>query len=270
MNLPFLFMSGESRVSTTLAFSNSKWDHTTVPSKLVPSEYVTNRLRRSNRPREVISGLIHYADVSDKSIEIDNLKMIIDKKISCWPNPKVLLKMTDRHKVLEECKAYGLVDHEIYQSDEFVYQIEFPFVLKVGTEHRGIGKHLIQSVKDIPEWEGIATMEPFFEGESVRVLIIGNDTFSFKVTNETSWIKNGPGADIEKVSVSDELVEHAKNAARYFGLDIAGVDYIVEKDGTPHFLEINQYPGLGLFDDMEECARSFLKDRMYDVQMGVR
>src|SRR5690606_8530149 len=209
---------------------------------------------------------IHYADVSDKSIEEDNLKLIIDNNIPCWPNPNTLLKMTDRHSVIMECVEYGLVNHNIFQSDEFAYQIKFPFVLKVGSEHRGIGKFLIRSVKDIPEWDGMATMEPFFEGESVRILIIGQDTFAFKVTNSTSWIKNGPGADIEKVSVNDDIINHAKDASRYFGLDIAGVDYIVENDGKFHFLEINQYPGLGLFDDTEACSKIFLKERMSDVQ----
>ncbi len=266
MSRPFLFMSGESKVSTLLAFSNARWDHTLVPSRLVPSDYSNHHLRRDNRPRETIAGIIHYADVSDKTIEIDNLKLIINKDIPCWPNPKSLLRMTDRHKVLEECNTYGLINHKIYQSDEFAYQIDFPFVLKTGTEHRGIGKYLIRSVKDIPEWDGIATMEPYFDGESVRVLIIGQSTFSFKVTNDYSWIKNGPGADIEKVSVSNELVEHAKDAARYFNLDVAGVDYIVEDDGTYHFLEINQYPGLGLFEDTEECAKRFLKVKMADLE----
>jgi len=239
-NRPYLFMSGEPTVATTLAFSNSKWDCISVPTKLVQSEYALDKIRRENRPREVLSGIIHYADVSDKEIE---------------------------HRVLRECKEAGFVEHDIVQSDEFAYQMPFPFVLKTGTEHRGIGKYLISSVRDIPEWEGIATMEPYFEGESVRVLIIGSEVFSFKTTNPDSWIKNSPGADIEKCSVPTEMIQHAKECKQYFRLDIAGMDYILEDDGTFHFLEINQYPGLGVFEDTEECGKAFIKEKMYAIEM---
>ncbi len=266
-NRPYLFMSGEPIVATTLAFSNSKWDCISVPTKLVQSEFAIDRLRRENRPREVLSGIIHYADVSDKEIERHNLQIIIDYKVPCWPNPHTLLRMLDRHSVMRECVEAGLVEHDIFQSDKFASQMPFPLVLKTGTEHRGIGKYLVHSVRDIPEWEGVATMEPYFEGESVRVLIIGQDVFSFKTTNPDSWIKNSPGADIEKCLVPDDMVQHAKYTADLFGLDIYGVDYILEDDGTFHFLEINQYPGLGVFEDVEECGKAFIKEKMYDIEM---
>ena len=266
-NRPYLFMSGEPTVATTLAFSNSKWDCISVPTKLVQSEYALDKIRRENRPREVLSGIIHYADVSDKEIEKHNLRTIVNYNIPCWPDPRKLMVMIDRHVVLKECKEAGFIDHDIVQSDEFAYQMPFPFVLKTGTEHRGIGKYLIRSVIDIPEWEGIATMEPYFEGESVRVLIIGSEVFSFKTTNHDSWIKNSPGADIEKCSVPTEMIQHAKECKQYFSLDIAGMDYILEDDGTFHFLEINQYPGLGVFEDTEECGKALIKEKMYAIEM---
>lgn len=264
MNRHFLFMSGEPSVSTTLAFSNPNWEHTSVPTKLIKSDL--NSVRRENRINEVLFGLIHYADVDDKSIEINNINLIINNNIPCWPNPNSLLRMVNRHAVLKECSDFGLLTHKICQSDKFTFQMKFPFVLKIGTQHRGINKFLISSVQDLPKWDGIATMEPFFEGDSVRILKIGSEVFSFRITNDFSWIKNSPGAEIDIYNPSDELVQHALDCAKYFNLDVAGVDYIVENDGNFHFLEINQYPGLGVFEEIEEVGRRFIKQKMHEVE----
>lgn len=273
MNRPYLFMTGEPTFASTLAFSDPNWDYTSVPTRLIQSEYIINKIRRENRPRETLSGIIHYADVSDKQIEKHNLQIIKNFKIPCWPNADALLKMTDRHSVMNECINAGFVNHKVYQCNykdfhSISKSLQYPYVIKTGTEHRGIGKNLVLRRDDIPlEWDGLATIEPYFEGESVRVLIIGKDIFSFKTTNPDSWIKNSPGADIEKCSVNEDVVKHAQDIARYFDIDIAGVDYIVSENGHAHFLEVNQYPGLGVFDDVEECAKKFVKEKMYHIHM---
>lgn len=272
----FLFMSGESSVTALLAFSNPEWDHTTVPSILVQSEYVPKFIRRKNRPREILKGVIHYCDTSDKEIEINNLKLIINNNIKCWPDPVIMLKMTNRHAILEECKSAGFIEHNIFQGtyDEMYSYISsgkvvFPCVLKTGTEHRGLGKYLLNSIQDwfaLILFEGIGTLEPYFDGKSVRVLIIGEDIFCIETTNSESWIKNSPGGEIEKIVLNQDIMQHAKNVSKYFNLDISGTDYILEPDGSFHFLEINQYPGVAGFDDVERTAKEFFKQKMNLIQ----
>lgn len=257
---PFLFLSGESFITLPLVFSKPKWEHSCTPDYLL---FVDGCLRRSKRPREILKGIVHYAHVSDRNIEEANLKTIIDNNIPCWPDPKILLNMIDRHKVLNDCKEF--INHSFYQDYSYNGQIDFPFVVKTGNDHRGLGKYLVTKSSEIPKWDGIATIEPYFEGDSVRVLIIGDDVFGFKIENDRSWIKNSPGADIFDYNLSDDLINHAKSVSSKFKLDIAGVDYIVNDNGF-HFLEINQYPGISVSDEIAECAKAFLSNKMKYVE----
>ncbi len=262
---PYLFMSGEASVTAPLVYAKNRWDYIGQPTVLVKSELARNCIRRKNRPNEIITGCIHYCDVSDKSIEINNLQIIIETKVKCWPDPKILLRMVNRHEVYKECIEQGFVTNKMLQDIKEHSELNFPFVLKIGTEHRGIGKYLIESIKDIPEFEGSCTVEPYYEGDSVRVLIIGEQIFGIQTINDQNWVKNAPGGEIIKKELSEDIIQHAKQVTNYFGLDIAGVDYIVNEDGF-HFLEINQYPGVAGFDDIEECAKEFFKEKMQFVE----
>lgn len=266
MNRPFLFMSGEFRVSMPTVFLREQWSHTMSPDHLIIED--DGRLHRKQYVNETLKGVIHYADVNNKEIEKSNLSKIIEHHIPCWPNPHTLLHLLDRHKVLAECASNGYVSHDIYQfryAERKLPKLWFPFVAKIGNDHRGIGKHLIYSKADfeqLPEWKGYATFEPFFKGDSVRVLVIDNYTVGIKIENDTSWIKNSAGAETSVIDISETLKDHAMNVVTSLNLEIAGVDYIVEPNGYFHFLEVNQYPGIDVSDEVEDIAKKFLKEKM--------
>jgi hypothetical protein len=228
---------------------------------------IENEILHREKIHEKLSGVIFYADMDDKSIEIHNLMLLRDNLVPCWPDPRILLLMADRHKVLEKCVEYGFVNHRIVQGKfEDKPRLDFPFVLKTGTQHRGEGKYLIKSESDIPEWEGIASLEPFFEGDSIRVLIIGKNLFCIKLKNDKSWIKNSAGSDFDFIEkLPDALIDHALSVAYKFKLEIAGVDYILDKDKF-YFLEINQFPGIGASDEIIDTARRFLNQKMDYVE----
>ena len=115
-------------------------------------------------------------------------------------------------------------------------------------------------------FESIATAEPFFHGESVRILIIGERSFGIKFTNEISWIKNSVGSDIEMWdNPLPSLIAHARAVAQYFKLEIAGVDYILTPTSF-HFLEINQFPGVNSSDETAFAAMEFLKEKMEIIE----
>lgn len=266
---PYVFFAGEFKVSMPLVFSFDHWQHTSTAERLIVSN-IDDRdcVIRQRRPNDAVWGVVLYADVEDKSIELNNINVVIERNIPCWPNPHVLKKMLDRYDVLLECSQAGFIDHDIFVDDKFTTTplLHFPHVLKMGNVHRGEGKYLINDVSDYPSITGKFSIEPFFKGDSIRSLIIGDDTFGIKVDNETSWIKNSSGADINEYKLSNEIIDHSRQIAKHFGLDVAGVDYIVNKEGH-HFLEINQYPGLSGFDHIQDSAKKFLKERMIKIEI---
>lgn len=253
-----LFMSGEASVTITLVFSYMDWEHLSTPTRLLD---ISGAVRRENRPNERIESVIHYCDVTDKSIEEQNLKAIISSGVKCWPNPHTMLRMIDRHTVISQIYKSGLINHKIIQ-EEFKNQINSlnkSVVIKTGTDHRGIGKFLVKPGEPYPAYEGLATIEPYFEGESVRVMVVGQSVFGFKVQNDTNWIKNAPGANIYEYKLSNEIIEHAKKVNQLFHLDVYGVDYIVNNNGEFHFLEINQYPSFGALDSIRDAGVAYLR-----------
>lgn len=274
MNRPFSFLSGEWKVSMPAVFSMAHWQHSCTAERL---ELKGGRLYRKTRPNDLLEGVILYADLERKDLELQNILNVIHSRTPCWPNPGALLRMIDRHTVFAECVAAGFVSHPSlqllggrYNPDEIDQMIVngpgYPAVFKTGSAHRGEGKHLAHSKEDILPWEGVTTIEPFFTGRSVRVLIIGDSAFGIEVTNDQTWIKNQAGADIHEFDIPLHLRVHADKVAKYFGLDIAGVDYIIQDDGTFKFLEVNQYPGFAGFDHVMDCAREFLEQKMREIE----
>jgi len=241
-----------------------------TPSKLIHD----GRLHRKNNEYENLKGVIFYADVDDKDIERHNLELFVEHNIPCFPDPKVLLGMQDRHEVLEQCVNWGFAkdDREFITSDQFFFNgfpiVNFPVVIKTGNSHRGIDKYLVSNLGEIPEWEGIATVEPYYEGESCRLLVIGEEVFGARYNNSESWIKNSVGCEVEEIPDSEipgYMKQSALELTERFGLEIAGIDYIV-KDGNWEFIEINQYPGLDMYDRQVESAKRFLRVKMDKIE----
>lgn len=267
MQRDYLFLSGEFSVSMPITFERENWTHSMSPSILIMDD---GHLRRKHIPNEQLKGVIHYADLDNKELERSNLQLLIDNCIPCWPNPKTLIKILDRHKLLQECIEIGNIkEPRLFQVANNLKRLPYPFVVKTGNSHRGIGKYLVKNESEMPTWEGMATIEPFWEGTSIRILIIGDRYFSYKYENENSWIKNSQGAEIGSIDIiPDNALELAFKLTKYFELDISGCDFIINKNGEAHFLEINQVPGIGVRDDIIDVAKSFLRNKMDTIEKG--
>jgi hypothetical protein len=266
-------MSGESGLTMKVVFRRDRWMHTCSASKLIEDN---KKLRREKFVSEELNAVVFYADMVDKKCELQNLLTIKQLNIPCWPNVDVLLSMFDRHTVLRKCKELGLITHPIYQEtfyNRHRCSLEYPFVLKSGNTHRGENKFLIESEaiwQSKHQWDGIATMEPFFDGRSIRALVVGDKTFGIEITNNTSWIKNSSGAEISVCELSQDLIAHANTCAKLFGLDIAGVDYIISKDGNFNLLEINQFPGLAFVsEEATGYIEKFLDDKLAQLELCI-
>ncbi len=262
----FLFLSGEFRVTLPLIMKKNNWVHTMNSKRL---EIHNDGTFGREGFFESFHGLIYYASVSSSEIRKYNLNLIIENKIPCWPDPKILLKLDDRHEVMKQCIENKLVNHNVIQckqSEISNFPIS-PFVIKVGNKHCGDGKYLINDLKNIIGWDGIATIEPYFEGQSIRILFIDDKYFAIKYENNESWIKNSPGCEVTLLNEIPKLcLEHAKLVKNLFNLEVCGIDYIIKKNDNHYFLEYNQFPGLDVDDSLLLFINSFFMNKMLQVE----
>lgn len=261
MNRPYLFLSGEFEVTMPIVFQREQWHHSMSASRLL----FNNKLYRSFIPSEEIKGLIFFADLDDKNLQKENLELIVKYNIPCFPNPQSILNIFDRHELLQKCELF-LNSHEVRQfitSGENIL-LPYPYVVKTGNSHRGQDKFLVSKEDEIPKWENIATVEKYYEGTSIRILIIGNKYWKYKFENDNSWIKNSAGAEVYELDtdIPENVLNNAFELTKHLGLEIAGLDYIITKENEFKFLEINCFPGLNIFEDQILFAKDFLKQKM--------
>lgn len=264
---PLVFMSGQLTTVATLAVTEN-WGFTTVSRKAFDEGESFSLENLSNKWR----GGIYYASDPDADIVKNNLEVL--SNFPCWPDPKKLIRMIDRHEVAKECFRngfYGSDPCEVSTWEKYVEKSPTAIVdtvVKTGNEHSGTGKFLYRAGIDFIEWEGLATIQPFFVGRSIRILHIDSAMFFIETINESSWIKNAPGGENIKCNAKDVpegMMDHSFKVRDHFGLDVCGNDYIVCDDGSFHFLEVNQFPGLG-DDFLGDIPRLFFLERMRSLE----
>ena len=259
MTRDLILMSGEYNVTMPLVFKRDRWWHSMKNLDVVIADDGTF----SYGAMSGLKGCIIYASADDTTRRIRNLDLLLQNNIHAWPDPKKLKQLENRHDVMKMCIDANLVtDRVIQRRYGECIDIDYPFVVKTGNLHVGEGKHFCKTYMDIPEWDEIATAEKFYEGRSTRVLFIGDKYFGLEYTNDSSWIKNSVGADVLKWDVSNEVLKHSIKIKKFFGLDICGIDYVVEPSGKFHFLEYNQFPGLYSTEEISSFAAGFLNSKM--------
>jgi hypothetical protein len=225
--------------------------------------------RRKGNYNEKLLGVVYHASVEDEFLRRQNLQFFIDNDIPCFPDPKKLLAYDNRHTAMRLVLDARLATNQVIQG-EYGTQIDlpYPFVVKTGNEHSGQGKFLVRNAEELPKWEGVATIEPFFVGTSCRVLWIEDNAFMLKFENEGSWIKNSSGAELSLFpEMPKEVVEHSRKVKELFELDVCGIDYIVnEQTGEWWFLEYNQFPGVDCDDTCTPVVEEYFTRKMAWVE----
>ena len=123
-------------------------------------------------------------------------------------------------------------------------------VLKWGNRHCGEDK--VRAIGSV-QVTNAAVIEPFVEGRSERVLVVGEHVWHLRYES-SDWRKN-VRATVEEIAPDAKLVARARQTARHLGLAIAGVDYVVGESGAT-LLEVNAYPGL---DDVPAAVEAFVE-----------
>jgi hypothetical protein len=126
-------------------------------------------------------------------------------------------------------------------------------VLKVGNDHCGDGKLLVEGV--VPDSNVAGIVEPFIrDAESIRILIANDTAWSLKYES-SDWRKNVK-AKVTEVPLAERptLVPRARILADHLKLSIVGIDFIGSNDAGWNLLEVNAYPSL---DDVVEAQDTF-------------
>ncbi len=148
--------------------------------------------------------------------------------------------------------AYVLSTEETKRSaDDFGY----PVVIKLISGYGGEGVMRASNASDLGPFVDALTLfeqdvclQEFIEhpGEDVRVIVVGDRTYSYKrvATGEEEWRSNvAQGAERVEYDAPAEVRETAVTAARLAGFDICGVD-IIQTEEAPYVIELNMSPGV--------------------------
>ncbi len=132
-------------------------------------------------------------------------------------------------------------------------------VAKWGNWHCGENK-----TRFTGEWqsEEATILEPFFDGQSVRVVSVGDVNYQINLEGD-DWLKSIHHADAAFMDMDAELLDDTLNLKKAFGLEMIANDYIVGDDGRKHLLEVNHIPNMTRFDKLSkayvETVKAWLK-----------
>lgn len=96
-----------------------------------------------------------------------------------------------------------------------------------------------------------SVIEPFFEGNSVRVVSIGDAHLQINLEG-SDWLKSIHDPKASIMEIDAELLEDTLAIKAHFGLQLIANDYIVGKNGEKHLLEVNHIPNVTRFEELQE------------------
>lgn len=119
-------------------------------------------------------------------------------------------------------------------------------VAKWGNWHCGENKHRFTG-----NWETqhTATIEPFYHGEAVRIMIIGAKRWQIKLEGE-GWLKSIHPDAARFMELDQELLNDTLHIQKELGMDMIGNDYIVGEEGRKYLLEVNHIPNITRFEEV--------------------
>lgn len=168
----------------------------------------------------------------------------------CFPNPLGMLNCRDKHaclvRVLSQTQFPGF-GHG-YVPAGGVVKLQTEQVAKWGNWHCGENKARVQG-----EWlaEFSSTLEPFYPGEAVRVILLGEDVLQIRLTGD-DWLKSIHDQSSDFMEIDTDLAEDTRKLAHYFDLPVIANDYIVGEDGSKYLLEVNHIPNITRFPQIWE------------------
>ncbi len=165
--------------------------------------------------------------------------------------------------------------------EKIIAKLGFPIVAKELSAQLGRGVYLIKKEEDFADLplkfeERFTNNQYLFQKyievvDEYRLLVLKDRVGVIErkiITNKNEFRHNvALGAEeefLEVEKVPNEMYEIAVNASRSLGIEIAGADIAIDKDGTHWLLEVNRGPGLTydtvISPEIDELARFFIQE----------
>ena len=143
-----------------------------------------------------------------------------------------------------------------YAAPGTTYVAEGDTVAKWGNWHCGENKARFTGM-----WlsENPSIIEPFVEGQSVRVVLIGEKAWQIQLEGE-DWRKSIHDSKAAFTDIDPDLLQDTRQVRDAFGLEVIANDYIIGSDGTKYLLEVNHIPNVTRFPDIWAYYREFVLD----------
>ncbi|RYU96772.1 hypothetical protein [Emticicia agri] len=163
----------------------------------------------------------------------------------CLPNPSAMMDLRLRHSgLVRSLKATRFKNLKRGMSIKAEnWKVQETTVAKWGNWHCGENKELVES--DFLTSEP-TLFEPFIEGEAVRIMLIGNEAWQIKLEGD-DWKKSLHHQQSGQMPIDGELLDDSRNIAKYFDLEIVGIDYMISSDKNKYLLEVNHIPNITVF-----------------------
>lgn len=145
-----------------------------------------------------------------------------------------------------------------YSGPGATFYAEQEHVAKWGNWHCGENKTRFTGLRTADE---ACIVEPFFAGESVRVVLIGDRAWQIRLSG-VDWLKSIHDSAADFMEIDRDLLADTRAVANGLGLEIAANDYLIESSGEKHLLELNHIPNVTRFPEIREAYRDYIVQRI--------
>lgn len=180
----------------------------------------------------------------------------------CFPNPTAMMNCRLKLPCLARALQYSRYNSPRGMvSNDTTVRVQEATVAKWGNWHCGENK-----AKFDEQWQSDepAIIEPFFPGEAVRIVSIGEEHFQIKLEG-ADWLKSIHDSRAGFMDIDPDLLEDTLQIKERFGLEMIGNDYIAGPNGDHHLLEVNHIPNVSRFETLTEVyiqeARAWIANR---------
>jgi hypothetical protein len=224
----------------------------TLPSIVVQDSQLW--VETESRPRYVPVNKIVYHSIYENDLDFMTGLAFWDGP--CLPDARAMLDLRLKLPGLVRAVAHTRFPYPrgfISANTVFRSEAQQELVAKWGNWHCGENKERFTD-----SWQGseAAVIEPFIEGQAVRLMMIGNTYWQIRLEG-SDWLKSLHAPNADFMEVDAELLEDTRHLKEVFGLQVIGNDYIIGHDGRKYLLEVNHIPNVSRFPEIWQAYRDY-------------
>lgn len=217
-----------------------------IHHETIPKYVVNNGILYVERSNSV--GMLPVDKVIFHGIYEDDFDFITALTIwggDCYPNAYAMMNCRLKLPCLARAlRVSNFADKRGFVSPNTAVNVQELSVAKWGNWHCGENK-----AKFDDNWKSTeaAVIERFFDGESVRIVSIGNNHLQIKLEGD-DWLKSIHNDKADFMPIDKALLEDTLKIKKAFEMDMIANDYIVGNDGHKYLLEVNHIPNVERFE----------------------